>query len=73
VLLENDSAQVALAMALSDAGNDRFFVSAGGRNIRAVNLQADISYAMHRNLLDIAVRVQDRDGVLVATQNARYA
>jgi hypothetical protein len=36
-------------------------------------LQADISYAMHRNLLDIAVRVQDRDGVLVATQNARYA
>ncbi len=73
LLTENDECHVGLALCRSDPGNDRFFVSAGGRNILKVDLAADISFAAHRNLLDVAVEVKDRDGALIATRLPRYA
>lgn len=73
VLLENDEAQIALHQSMTDATNDRLFVSRGGRNVLRANLGNDISFAATRNLLEIAVEVQDRSGTLVATRFARYA
>jgi 2-phosphosulfolactate phosphatase len=73
VLLENDEAQVALHQSMTDAANDRLFVSRGGRNVLKANLGDDISFAATRNLIDIAVEVEDRTGTLVATRCARYA
>jgi len=73
LLMENDACHIGLSQCMADPGNDRLFVSAGGRNILRVELGADISFAAHRNLIDVAVEVKDRDGVLVATRVAGYA
>ena len=73
VLLENDEAQIALHQSMTDVTNDRFFVSRAARNVLGANLGDDISFAATRNLIDLAVEVQDRSGTLVATRFARYA
>lgn len=73
VLLENDEAQIALHQSMTDATNDRLFVSRGGRNVLRANLGDDISFAATRNLIDVAIQVKDQNDRLVATRFARYA